>query len=102
MNPKGNQLWRFIGRTDAEASTLWPPDVKSWLIGKDPDAEKDWRQKDKGAAEDEIVGQHHWINEHEFEQTKGDGEGQGNLACCSPRGCKELDMTEWLNNYFLR
>ena len=72
--PKGDQSWIFIGRTDAEAETpiLWPPDVKSWLIGKDPDAGIDWRRKEKGAAEDEMVRQHHWLNGHEFEQTPGD------------------------------
>ena len=69
VNPKGNQSWIFIGRTDAEAKTpiLWPPDVKNWLIWKDPDAEKNWRQEEKGTAEDEMVGWHHWLNGHEFE-----------------------------------
>ena len=73
VNPKGNQFWIFIGRTDAEAETpiLWPPDVKQWLIGKDPDAQKDWRQKKKRVGEDEMVRQHHWLNGHEFEQTLG-------------------------------
>ena len=86
VNPKGNQPWIFIGRTDAkaEAPILWLPEVKSQLIGKDPDIGKDWRQEEKGAAEDEMVGWHHWLNGHEFEQTQGDGEGQGSLACCSP------------------
>ena len=95
-----DQLWVFIGRTDAEAETLvlWPPDVKSWLIGKDPDAGKNWRQEEKGTAENAMVGWHHWLSGHEFEQTLGDSEGQGSLACCSPWGCKELDTTEWLNN----
>ena len=99
VHPKGNQSWIFIGRTDAEAETpiLWPPDVKNWLIGKDPDAGKDWRQYEKGTTEDEMVGWHHWLNGHEFEQAPGIGDGQGNLACCSPWGPKELDMTEWLN-----
>ena len=84
VNPKGNQSWIFIGRTDAEAEAtkFWPPDVKSWLIGKDSDAGKDWRQEEKEATENEMVGWYHWINEHEFEQTPGDGEGQGSLACC--------------------
>ena len=102
INPKGNQSWIFIGSTDAkaEAPTLWPPDVKNWLTGKDSDAGKDWRQE-KGMTEDEITGWHHWLNRHEFEQAPGDGKGQGSLACCSPWGCKELDMTEWLNNYIL-
>ena len=91
INPKGNQLWIFIGRTDAEAEApiLWPPDVKSWLIGKDSDARKDQSQKEKGATEDEIVGRHHQLNGHEFEQALGDGEGQGHLVCCSPSGHKE-------------
>ena len=95
VNPKGNQPWIFIGRTDAEtkAPILWPPDAKSWLIWKDPDAGKDWGQEEKGAIEDEMVGWHHWLNGHEFEQTLGDSEGQGSLACCSPGGCKESDMT---------
>ena len=84
VNPKGNQLWIFIGRTDAvaEAPILWPPDVKSQLIGEDPDAGKDWRQEKNGTTEDEMVGRHHRLNGHEFEQTPEDCEGQGNLACC--------------------
>ena len=100
VNPKGNQSWIFIRRADAEAETptLWPLDGKSWLIGKDPDAWKDWRQKETRLTEDEMVGWHHWLNGHEFEQALGDGESQGSLACCSPWGCKESDMTEWLNN----
>ena len=84
VHPKGNQSWIFIGRTDAKAPTLWPSDVKSWLTGKDPDAGKDWRQEQKGLTQDEMVGWHHWLNGHEFEQTTGDGEEQGNLLCCSP------------------
>ena len=74
VNPKGNQLQMFIGRTDAEAEALilWPPDVKKWLIRKDPDSGKDWEQEEKGATEDEMVGWHHWLNGHEFEQTPGD------------------------------
>ena len=86
VSPKGNQSWIFIGSTDAEAEVpiLWPPDVKSQLIGKDPDPGKNWRQEEKGVTEDEMVGQHHWFNGHEFEQAPGAGEGQGNLACCSP------------------
>ena len=98
VNLKGNQPWIFIRRTDAGASILWPPDVKSWLIGKDPDAGKDWRQEEKGVAEDEMLGWHHWLKGHEFEQTLGDSEGQGSLACCSPRGRKEFDTTELLSN----
>ena len=99
VNPKGNQPWIFIGRTDAEAETpiLWPPDVKNWLLGKDLDAGKDWRQEKKGTTEDEMVGWHHWLDGHEFEQAPGVGEGQGSLVCCSPWGCKELDTIERLN-----
>ena len=85
VHPKGNQSWIFIGRTDAEAEgpILWPPDAKSWLIRKYSDAGKDWRQEEKGVAEDEMIGWHHWLNGHEFEQTQGDSEGQRNLVCCS-------------------
>ena len=99
VNPKTNQFWIFIGRTDAEAETpiVWPPDAKNWLIGKDPDAGKDWRWEAKGMTEDEMVGWHHRINGHEFESAPGVGDGQGSLACCYPWGCKESDMTEWLN-----
>ena len=102
VNPKGNQSWIFIGRTDAEAETpiVWPPDAKNWLTGKDPDAEKDWRQKEKGTTEDEMVGWHHWLDGHEFEQAPGVGDGQGSL-CCSPWGRRvrhdwvtELNWTE--------
>ena len=91
--------WIFIGRTDAEAETpiLWPPDVKNWLIRKDPDAGKDWRQEEKGTTEDEMVGWHHQLDGHEFEQVPGVGDGQGSLVCCSPWGRKELDTAEWLN-----
>ena len=95
-NLKGNQPWIFFRRTDA--LTLWPHDVKSWLIRKDPDAGKDWGQEEKGMTEAEMVGWHHWFNGHEFEQTQGDSERQVSLACCSPWGCKESDTTEWLNN----
>ena len=89
--PKGHQSWIFIGRTDAEAEApiLWPPDVKSWLIGKDSDAGKDWGQEEKGVTEDEMVGWHHWLNRQESEQALGVSEGQGSLACCSPWGHKE-------------
>ena len=99
VHPKGTQSWIFIGRTDATAETpiLWPPDAKNWLIWKDPNAGKDWGQEEKGATEDEIVGWLHRLNGHESEQTPGDTDGQGNLACCSPWGCKESDMAEWLN-----
>ena len=89
VNSKENQSWIFIEGTDAkaEAPILWPPDVMSRLIEKDPDAGKDWRQEGKGATEDEIVEWHHWLNGHDFEQAPGDGEGQGSLVCCSPGGC---------------
>ena len=96
--PKGIQPWIFIGRTDAEAPILWPPDMKSWLIWKDPDAGKDGGQEEKRATKDEMVGWHHWLNGCEFEQTQGDNEGQWSLACCSPWGCKKSDMTQWLNS----
>ena len=100
INPKGNQPWIFLGRTDAEAETpiLWPPDWKSWLIGKKPDSGKDWRQEEKEMTEDDMVGWHHWLDGHEFEFTPGVHNGQGGLAYCSPWGCKELDMTEPLKN----
>ena len=100
VNPKGNQSLIFIGRTDAEveAPILWPSDAKSWPTGKDPDAGKDWGQEERGVTEDEMVGWHHPLNGHEFEQTPGDSEGQGSLAYCCPWGCKESDTTEWRNN----
>ena len=100
VNPKGNQSWIFIGRTDAEgeALTLWPSDAKNWLLtGKDLDARKDWRQEEKGMTDDEMVGWHHQLHGHEFEQALGVDDGQGSLACCSPCGCKDLDNTERLN-----
>ena len=99
VHPKGNQSWIIIGRADAEAEApiLWPPNMKSWLTGKDLDAGKDWRQEN-GTTEDEMVGWHHWLSGHEFEQAPGDGKRQGSLACCSPSGRKELDMTNQLNN----
>ena len=93
IDPKGNQLWIFIGRTDAEAPILWPPDAKSWLIGKDPDTGKDWRQKEKWATEDEMVRSPHQFNRHEFEQTPGASEGQGSLECYIPWGHKQSDTT---------
>ena len=98
VNPKGNQPWILIVRTDAEAETpiLWPPD-ENWLIGKDPDAGKDWRQEEKEMTEDEMVRWCHQFNGCELKQIQIDGEGQGSLACCSPGGLKELDMTESLN-----
>ena len=88
VHPKANQSWIFIGRTDveAEAPILWPSDAKNQLIWKDPDAGKDWRQEEKGMIEDKMVGWHHWLNGHEFEQTQGDSVGQGSLGCCSPWG----------------
>ena len=86
INPKGNQSWIFTGRTDAEAEIpiLWPPNVKNWLTGKDPDAGNDQGQEEKGTTEDEMVGWHYQLNKHEFEQTLGDSKGKGSLACCSP------------------
>ena len=100
VNPKGNQSWIFIGRTDAEAvaSILWPPEVKNCLIRKDPDAGKDRRQEEKGMTEDGMVGWHHWLLGHEFEQSPGVGDGQGSLVCCSPWGHKESD-TKLLSNW---
>ena len=98
VNPEGNQPWIFIGRTDAEAPIIWPADAKSQLTGKDPGAQKDWGQEEKGAAEDEMVRWHHWLNIHECELTPGDSEGQGSLACCNPWICKWLDRTEQLSN----
>ena len=99
VRPKGDQSWVFIGWTDVEVETpiLWTPDGKNWLIEKDPDAGKDWRQEEKGMTEDEMVGWHHWLDGHEFEQALEVGNGQGSLACCSPWVCKESDTTEWLN-----
>ena len=97
VNPEGNQPWIFIGRTEAEAPILWPPDVKSQLIGKDSDAGKDWGQEN-GATEDQMVGWHHLLNGREFEHTPGDRERQGSLVCCSPWGCKESDTSWRLND----
>ena len=90
VNPKGNQSWIFTGRADAEAEApiLWPPDAKNWVIGKDPDAWKYWRQEEKGMTEDEMVGWHHQLNGHDFEHATGVGDGQVSLACCSPWCCK--------------
>ena len=92
IHPKGNQSRIFIETTDAEAETpmLWPPDAKNWLIGKDPDAGKDWRQEEKGMTEDEMVGWHHRLDGHESELTLGVGDGQGDLACCSPMGSERV------------
>ena len=99
VHPKGDQSGIFIGRTNVEAETpiLWPPDWRADSLEKNPDAGKDWRQKEKGTAEDEMVGWHHRLNRHEFGQTPGDGEVHGSQTCCSPWGRKELDMTEQLN-----
>ena len=106
VHPKGDQSWVFIGRTDAEAETpiLWPPHAKSWLIGKDPDAGKDWGQEKKGMTEDEMVGWHHLFNGHEFGWTPGVGDGQGGLECWGPLGNKEHDWASelnWIPKYFI-
>ena len=98
VNPKGNQPWLFIGRTDAQALILWLPVPKSQLIGKDPDAGKDRKQEEKGLTEDEMVGWHRRFNGHELEQALGDGEGQGSLVCYSPWSYKESDTTWRMNN----
>ena len=99
VHSKGHQSWVFIGRNDAEAGTpiLWPPHAKSWLIGKDPDVGRDWGQEEKGTTEDKMAGWHHRLDGHEFEWTLGVGDGQRGLACYDSWGCKESDMTEWLN-----
>ena len=92
VHPKGDQSWVFIGRTDAKAETpvLWPPHAKSWLIGKDPDAGRDWGQEEKGMAEDEMAGWYHWLDGRECEWTLGVGDGHGVLACCDSWGCKKV------------
>ena len=107
VHPKGNQSWIVIGRTatKAEAPVPWPPDVKNWLIGKDPDAVKDRRQEEKGMTEDEMVGWHHWLDGYEFEQDPGVGDGQGSLACCSPWDHRVRHNNGWFplsmeNGYF--
>ena len=99
VHPKGNQSLIFIGRTDAEAEAplLWPSDVKNWVLGKDSDAGKDWRQEEKGTTEHKMVGWHCQLDGHEFEQALGVVDGQESLMCCSPWGCKEWETTEWLN-----
>ena len=101
IHPKGDQSWVFIGRTDVEAETpiLWPPDTKSWLIWKDPDAGKDWGQEEKGMTEDEMVGWHHWLDGHGFGLTLGVGDGQVGLACCVSCGHKEWETTEQQLNW---
>ena len=102
VNPKRNQPWIFTGRTDAEAEVpiLWPPDAKSRLVGQGPDAGKDWRQEEKRTTEDEMVGWHHWLNGHEFEQAPGDSTGQGSLVCCSLWGLKK--SWTWLSHWTTR
>ena len=99
INPKRNQSWIFIGRTDAESETpiLCPPDAKNWVIGNDPGAGKDWRWEEKGTTENEMPGWHHRLNGYEFEQALGVGDGQWGLVCCSPQGPKESDTTERVN-----
>ena len=99
VHPKGNHSWLFIGRTDVKAETpiLWPPDAKSWLIGKDSDAGRDWGQEEKGTTENEMAGWHHQLNGHGFGWTPGVGDGQGGLAWCDSWVHKESDTTEWLN-----
>ena len=99
VNSKGNQSWIFIGRTDAEAeaSMLWPSDVKSQLTGKDFDARKDWEQKENGTTEDEMVGWHHWLNGHELEQTPGESEGQESLVRAAVHGVTQIQT--WLNDW---
>ena len=99
VHPKGDQSWVFIGRTDAEVETpiLWPPDAKSWLIGKDPDVGRDWGQEEKGTTEDEMAWWHHRLDGHMSEWIQGVDDGQGGLACCDIWGCKESDATEQLN-----
>ena len=99
VHSKGDQSWVFIGRTDAGAETpiLWPPDAKSWLFWKDPDAGRDWGQEEKGTTEDEMAGWHHWLDGHVFGKTPRVGDGQGGLECCNSWDRKELDMTERLN-----
>ena len=99
VHPGGDQSWVFFGRTDVEAETplLWPPDVKSWHIGKGSDAGRDLGQEEKGTPEDEMAGWHHWLDGRESEWTSGVGDGQGGLACCNSWGCKESDTIERLN-----
>ena len=106
VNPKGNQSWVFIERTDAEAEVpiIWTSAGKNWLTGKDPDVGKDWRQEEKGTTEDEMVGCHHRLKGYESELAEGVGDGPGRLMCCSPWGSTELDMTEqlkWTKVFFL-
>ena len=113
VHPKGNQSWIFIGRTDAEAEILilWPPDAKNWLIRKDLDTGKDWRREEKGTTEDQMVGWHHWLDGHEFEQAPGVGDGQGSLVGCSSwvRRVRRDWATElpdwdqlWIKRYYIQ
>ena len=99
VHSKGDQSWMFFGRNDAKAETpvLWPPHAKSWLIGKDSDAGREWGQEEKGTTEDEMAGWHHWLDGRESEWTPGVGDGQGGLVCCDSWGRKESDTTERLN-----
>ena len=99
VHSEGDQPWNFFGRNDAKAETpvLWPPHVKSWLVGKDSDAGRDWGQEEKGMTEDEMAGWHHWLDCRESEWTQAGGDGQGGLACCDTWGRKESDTTERLN-----
>ena len=99
VHSEGDQPWDFFGRNDAKAETLvlWPPHARSWLIGKDPDAGRDWGQEEKGTTEDEMAGWHHWLDGRESQWTLGVVDGQGGLACCDSWGHKESDTTEWLN-----
>ena len=102
VHPQGNQSWIFIGRSNVEAETpiLCPPNAKNWLIWKDPDAGKDWRQEEKGTTDDKTDGWHHWLNGYEFEQALGDGEGKRSLTCYSPWDHKELDTAAQLNSKY--
>ena len=97
VSPKGNQSWMFIGRTDAEAEApvLWLCHAKNWLIRKDPDGGKGWRQEEKRTTEDEMIGWYHWLDGYEFEQAPEVGDGQGSLACCSPWGHSWTQLNDW-------
>ena len=103
VNPKGNQSWILLEglMLKLKLPILWPPDVKNWLIWKDPDAGKGWRQEEKGTTEDDMVAWYHWLNGHEFEQAPGVGDGQGSLVCYSPCGLKVSDTTKWTELNFL-
>ena len=100
VNPKGNQSWMFIGRTDAEAPILWPPDLKNWLIGKDPDAGKDWRQEERGTTENEMVGWQHQLDGHEFEQAPGTDDGQGKCGVLQSMGLQRIGH-DWATKFEL-